>query len=359
MISVLFNFFLLLSKLECALVRTEHVEPLEFRIALKLINNLRDSCIAYGYSLVTLPRMDLYKPTSNLMLNQIMKNEYVAFWQHLRQHLDCSKYASWLCKRSKGTAVALGRSVSKTGQRRGIAEAILLKPLFKRNRLNNLYSECLLFKQDDTLECLKVVVKNNVHDPEEREMSLTALVFLDNAANVTASHLELLRSADHKALEFIRDWDRINTVQRIIYLSLLLHARHIIAHLVNNQEEADKMSMMETQLTRIIITEFPSNMIQEVKREQIVAGGTAECIEDKKHISRVVKEIRLLLVKQALKKDNHQTLFLDKDGVLYIGINESCNDHEYRRLVLDSIKHDVMNGKLNLPANPMHFKLEF
>ena len=349
--------------MECALDQTEQVERLEFRSGLKFINNLRYSSIATESTLIALPKMDLYRPTSNPMVNQVMKSAYVAFWKRLRHNIDCGRYATWLNRKSKGVALAFGRPLCKTGQRRGITEASLLKPIFKGDFMSNLYSECLSFKHFDAIKCLKVVIKEHVHDPVEREMSLTALEFLDIAANVPASNrdLKLLRSADNQALECIRDWDRIYFIPKIIYLSLLLHARHIIAHLVNNQEEEDKMSKIKVQLNQLIFTEFPLNMIREIGREQIVAGGTATCLEDEKHIVRAVKEIRMLLVRQSPSDDNSQSLFMDDDCVLYIGMNEGSygNDYRFCMSVLDSIKQDAINGKLTMPTNPTLFKFEF
>ena len=360
----LLYIFLLLSRMKCALHRTEHVfKDFELHNALKFINNLRDCSIASDYSLFTLPMMDLFKPTSVPVVNHIMKNAYVAYWQHLRQHHDCSRLMTWLVKRSKGAALSLDRPVGKTSQLRGIAEAALLEPIFKGDYMSHLYSECHVIKHVDTIKCLKTVIVNYVHDLVKREMILTALYFLDIAANIPASNRDLkaLRSVDIQALGCIRDWDRINTIPRILYLSLFLHARNIISHLMNNQEESNQVSKLEALFDQILNNEFPSNMIKEIRREQIVAGGTAFCAGDTKHTVRAVKEIRLLLVKQSLKDEHYQTLFLDDNSVLYVSLNEGCyrNDHLEYEIALDLIKQDVMNGNLNLPTNPIAYELKY
>ena len=357
------------TRVECALVRTEHGQHCQFRNVLELIGDLRVCSKASKYYLAKLPRMDLYTPTSNSIVNQIMKNAYIAFWQHLRRRHGYSQYMRWLIERSKGTVLSFQFNATGTGKRRKIPEAHFLKPLFKGSPLNKLYSECLLSKTIDPLMCLKEAVESNVHDHVEREMSLTANWFLNLAVNVatttntfplTERDLKLLRSADSQALECIRDWDRIYSIPKVLYLSFLLHARNIISHLMNNQEESQKMLKMESQLNQIVITELPSNMIKEVKREQISAGGWVTCFENMKHTVRAVKEIRLLLVKQALKEVYNQRLFLDDDCVLYISMNEGCYDNDLiiLKLIFDSVKRDAINGNLNMDDNPSLFNLQ-
>ena len=352
--------------MECSLDRAEHFEECEFRNALEFVNDLRNFSNIGRYTLVQFPRMDLYMPTSNTIVNQVMEKAYVAFWKHLRRHTDYGCYVKWLVDRSKGAALALQYHAAKRTDQRGLAEALMLMPIFRGDHLSKLYLECLYSQKGDIMKCLKGAIETSMPDPVEREISLTAHWFLDFAVNAMANtsyplserDLKLLRSENaHKC---IRNWDRIYSIPRILYLTIIIKARQLVAQLINDQEKSDRMSEMEELLNKILITEFPSNMIREVKREQVVAGGSLTFTENKKQTLLTVKEIRLLLVSQALRRVHNQSIYLDINNyVLYISMNEDefGHDHTVFDIIIDAFKHDIMNGNLAMTNNPTLFNL--
>ena len=369
--SVCFSLYLMLlmvSKMECALVKTEDFSRHESRNALEFISDLRDRSNISRYAAVKFPRLDLYIPTSNFAVNQAMEKEYVAFWNHIRQHANYVAYVTWLVGKSKGAALALQYHAAKKTDQRGLAEARLLKPIFKGDHMSKLFIECLYSQTGDIMKCLKGVMETNILNPVEREISLTAHWLLDFAMNATADttyplserDLKLLRSADEESLKCIRNWDRIYSIPRTLYLSMSLQARQLIAHLMNDQEESDRLSEMEELLDNILITEFSSNMIREVKRAKIDAGGSVIFTEGKKKTLRTVREIRLLLVRQALKRVCSQSIYLDiTNSVLYISMNEDWyrNDGIVFDALIDAFKQDVLKGRLTMPNNPTLFSL--
>lgn len=163
---------------------------------------------------------------------------------------------------------------------RGITEAQILKPLFIKHSLHKVYLECLTPKGMSVLECLRCAIESAVKDDVEREMGLCAVWYLEIAVNVSTStkhelsyrDLMALRS-DQYALQCIRDWDRIYTIPKVLYLIFLLNARKLISHLTNSVEESDKISRFQTSLYQIISDEFPSNLMKEMKRELIDNGS--------------------------------------------------------------------------------------
>ena len=130
--AVLAFFFLLLvisNKVHCA--SSSHSDDDEFQNALYFIGDLRRCSALCEWFGTELPELRKYVSTSNKVVNCIMKEEHIHFWQKLRQG-DYRPLMKRLVEESMGTALQLYDRMginSRTRSRRGFDEANILKPL--------------------------------------------------------------------------------------------------------------------------------------------------------------------------------------------------------------------------------------
>ena len=337
----------------------------DFRNALQFINSVRGSsflCENYG---ISLPELSLYTATPNKVVNCLMEEQYIAFWQELRQR-SYSQDNKQLVELSMGTAVGLHEMTQKKAKAisKGTFETNLLKPLFYHNDMREAYLKCKLQNNENILDCVEDVVGRSRSYPVMwKEMTLSAVWMLKMALNIATGGsyalldiLDFLRS-DDRAIACVRDWDRITTIPKILYLTFLIQARQLIAHLTENVEEAGAAAKLHMDLGLLINTEFPSKMIRVVKQEQAVYGALWLCEDQVKKRKHLIKQALLISVKQKDKKLGKVSTLFVYDGALYVSVPDYFidNDPEEVRELFGKIMEEVWVGSLTLKANPMGY----
>ena len=360
---LLYRFILLMLSIE-VLCSEGNMEHTELWSALASINDLRYCSIINKYSHFKLPEVLLNGLKSNWMVNQLVKERHTLFWKELRQH-DYRRYARRMVERSKGAAIDLQFSLNDTSSRKRVTEAQLLEPYFSSRSMQKLYLKCLISKGVDVLECLKCLIEDLVEDDLEREMILCALWFLEIAVDVSSNtHYHLsdrdlmsLRS-DYYALHCIRDWDRLYSIPKLVYLTFLLNARILLAQLANDFEQWDKVSRMRMAFEQLVNAEFPSNLMREVRREMIDSGSLTLKHQDKR-VRRVVSELRLLLVQQALDDDYTPTMFLE-GTTAYLSIAESYREDSpgAKDQLFNAVVGILVNRDFVINRNPSYLNIK-
>lgn len=338
----------------------------EFRTSLEFVSELRICSFGSSHIQLKLPTLSLFAPTLNPTVTQIVKEKYVAFWQEMQQH-DFRRYTKRLVELSKGAYLPFYFNLKYFRNDNGKEVIQYLKPLFKGNLIKH-YLECLKSTDADKWRCLQKAIEKNVYDEVDREMSLCAHHLLDMAVDIEERgefdiryyHREALRSDEH-ALDCIRKWDRIFTIPKILYLTFLLHARKLIAHLTGDQVQSKIIANMQMQLERLIDTEFPKSMrMMEVKREA-VNGTLIYNVDVKTEHSRVVNEVRLFVIEQYLYDDDkiRHVLYLEND-VVYISTHKDPYEKkpEILQTLFEKVMKDLLDGNLIMRQNPMFYSFK-
>ena len=334
----------------------------EFQSALYFIGDLRRCSALCEWFGTELPVLHKYVPTSNKVVNCIMEEEYIHFWQNLRKG-DYRPLMKRLVEESMGTDLQLYDRMgnnSRTRKRRGIDEANILKPLLLKV-LPQAYLKCIVSKnEEDVLDCLKRNVERNICEGLEREMILSSIWLLDISTQieecggyvVSQRELSFLRS-DESALACVCDWDRIATIPKILFLTFFLQAHQLIAYLTKDAEEADNVARLQMELKKKVSTEFPLRMMMEIIRANVI--GSLLYKKEKQNVRRPISEVRLVLVKQQLKVEHAPKLF-QKNQTLYISVPEFYHekDDSLERL-FDRVVQEMSNGSLIMNCNPMPY----
>ena len=308
----------------------------DFRNALSTLNELRQCAFQSEYRWFKLPKLASLAKTSNSVLNSILEEQHIKFWQFLRK-FDYEQDMKRLLHHCKGAALGLGLSAKSNpllGFHSSAKEAALLRPVFKMD----LHNFCLILKKskgEHALDRLKKAVQGDAlgYDRLKTDMILSAIHFLDIALLVkkgswyafTTHHLDCLQSSD-RALHCIRDWDFVDTVPQMLYLTFILHARQIIAYLsedsVDCGDECQKVTNQQYDLERVILTEFPSQMMKEIRKESD-ANFAINFVEKSVRSRPVIHAVHLLSVKPPRSTCTlSANLYLDGD-TLYITAIES------------------------------------
>ena len=353
-------FILLLSHIVLGLESNERNN--DYLNVLGFVNSLRDCAILGKFRGIRLPFLTNYRKTSCTVVNTVVKEEYIAFWQQLRQRdhtQDNQRLAEW----TKGAAVGLFYSPELNpdfSKSSAAAEANLLRPLFS-DFLHKQVSKCILLRGENALVCIRKEVERNIKDGLKKEMILSAVHLLSVSVLIRKScwdsfsenELESLRSLDQRALDCAKKWDRYATIPKILYLIFLLHARHLIAFLSNNSEEPRIISNMQSELGRLIHTEFPSKIIKDARRQECGSTMITIISGDSKTETCMIKEVNLLFVKRSRKIFNTvANLYLD-DCTLYISVDESIGLSPYlNERVVKLIMQKVAAKGFILRENP-------
>ena len=220
-------------------------ESSEYMRSLNFLNDLRNCSIRTKNCGIRLPELSGYTKSSNSIVNSVIEEEYIKFWQMLQKQsyeLDLSQ----MLLQSKGACIVrFHPSKYVPEQYRYSAEGIVMRPLFVGS-MKNACLKCVSMKSGNVLNCiLKVVKACDAYGALEKEMIICAINFLKMTVFIAQtsfhkfSQLELdrLRSSDC-ALSCIRDWDRNASIARILFLAFFLQARKIISHVSRNTEDS-------------------------------------------------------------------------------------------------------------------------
>ena len=248
----------------------------EYRNSLNLVNNLRSCSIESTHRGINLPELSAYSQTTNSVVNSVVEDEYTIFWKELQER-GHEQDMDQLILRSKGSCIArFHHSKYAPHHWHFNAESKVLRPLFTCT-LRAPFLKCCTLSLEKGLNCIAKVLKNcGDYGAFEKEMIMCVIKFLNISVyifstsfhNIQAWELESLLS-DDSALSCIQTWDRNASIARILFLTFRLNARIIVSHLTENKEESQVIATMQNDLQRIIQTEFPCNMIKEVRREII------------------------------------------------------------------------------------------
>ena len=238
---------------------------------------------------------------------------------------------NWLDIYSKGAALPFNPSSIKPPKNAGAVESSLLLPLLKGS-LPKYRLRCIAAKEENVLgSVFSMIAASKLYVGLEKELVLSAVLMLGIAtlvskrdwSAVSEDEKKDLRS-DDRALKCIRDWDRHSTGLKILYLKFILHARQLIAHISNNTEESKTVASLQTDLERIIQTEFPLNIMKEVVREN--GQFSINFTVSKMVYNGFVDEVQLLSVKGRRNYGNMGSLFLD-NFKLYVSVEESYGNN--------------------------------
>ena len=357
--SLLFFLTLLSRGVQCLGSKPESSELWN---ALGLICDVRRCLYTSEHHRVMLPKRIAFIPTSNAAVNEVIERINVAFWQNMRQ-LDHSRYMRNMVEISKGAALPMKFQI-KRAHRRGSYEAQLLKPIFANHSLNRQYRECLLSKTSDIMECVKAVIEKFADDSKAKDIALTAYRFLDIAVDVYTSAIHPLSEQDlialrsDGALPCIRDWDRNNTIPRIIYLTYLLSARRLIAHLTSNIVEMENVSKVQREFEEIVDTKFPASLIREGRREMI--DGSIIHIHQSKRQIRSISELEMFVVKQVSKSNLVPVAFLE-ETTLYVSISENYggDDPDAANVLFETFLKEISTETIVMKENPTAIFLQW
>ena len=353
-----------------------------FLDALRFISNLRECDIQSEHVSIKLPELTSYATvsTSNVTVNKILEKEYIEFWQEMRKR-DYEKDRNRLDVISKGAAlsstVAPEASLASSvfADVPASAEVSLLLPLMKGDLLQ--YRRRIASAKEGNLfdSLNKVLRTNSEYSEVEKELVLSAATMLDIAgkiskcsrAMVTLNEFDALRS-DGLAFECIRDWDRNTSSLKILYLTFILHARKLIAHVSNTLDGAKTIAAMQADLERIIQTELPLNLITEVGRE-VNNTHTFKFSEDHTAYQESIDAVHLIFVKDSRKlvnskwNANLQRLMEDQvslfyeNHIVYVSVAESFGKSftDGWKSLLDEIMQIITEDDVTIEENPMNF----
>ena len=313
-------------------------EETGFRTALSFISKLRHCAMQSEHHCIKLPELTAYAETSNSVVNDVLEEVYVKFWQALRER-DYEQDLKRLLHYCKGAAMGLYLSPDLNPVLclfSGAKEAALLRPLYKETF--GLFMKSKSSKGKNALQRLMMMVEENAlgYDRLKMEMSLRAIRFLDLALVIskcswyasTLHELDSLRTGD-RALHYIRDWDFNATVPRIMYLTYILHARQIITYLSEpgekRDDESQKVAKLQEDLEQVILTEFPSQMMMKIGGEMDV-NYSINFVEKMVRTRPIIRSVHLMSVKPPRKNNGALgNLYLEGD-VLYITVVESIGE---------------------------------
>ena len=351
-----------------------------FLNALKFISKLRDCDIQSEHLKIKLPKLSSYATAStlNVIVDMVIESEYLRFWQKLRKW-DYGQDKVRLDALSKGAALAnlkIPTLHSNDGGVTGVSESSLLVPVLKGG-LPRFRLKCIFTDADKLFESLAGrIERSKYYLGLEKQLVLSAVRMLDIAVQiskcswtvVSEEEKSALRSND-RAIECIRVWDRNSTSLKILYLTFILHARQLIAHLSNNTEESMVVTSLQKDLERIVQTEFPLNIMKEVGWENV--PRVLYFSNDEKVYQRSVSEVHLLFAKDGPKYVRNArnlifkkavkdvgNLFVERDK-LYVSVGESVgNDYPggWERF-LDDTMRDVSKKDFVMSENPTTFYL--
>ena len=358
---LLLTLFAMFSYVEATKGNTEFIGGLAF------INKLRDCSLICKHCGIKLPELTLYKPTSNSVVNMKMEEEYIKFWQELRQQ-GYDQYVKQLVDHSRGAAFAVFVTPldgSDVVTMNGSIVAKHLRPLFRRPS-RTAFSKAL--KEEFVLDALeRLAEKSYQNNRIEREMVLSAIKLMNIAAQIASCswnwinvlEFEELRSDDRALTCISSDWDRNASIPKILYLTYFLNARKLISHLSNNTEESKVVTLMQMELERIIKAEFPFKMTKELSRIKVI-DGALNYDKDGHKCRRVFDEVRLLSVKKPRSMIIFLiSVFLD-DRMLYILIQEPYFEKYSSNWdgLLIKILNDIIKDSFVMSENPMGMKCD-
>ena len=330
--------FLLIAFSKVFCLKGDALRTDDFKNALGFINELRHCCIQSEFRWFKLPELTRFAKTLNSVVNSTLEEEYIRFWQAVRK-IDYEQDMQRLAEHSKGAALSLHLSPDANSDLisySGSDEAALLRPVFKNDM--RLYSSGIKLKGQNVLDRFARLVRDNApgYDRLKKEMILGAIHFLDVALLVrtrgwyanSAHVLESLRTGD-RALRYIRDWNFHNTMPRMLYLTFILHARRIILYLseqgLDCDDESRKVTTLQNDFERLIITEFPSQMAKEVWRSTNV-DYQINVLKDQFRSRHVVRAVYLWSVGKVGRSSNVMAnVYLD-GSTLYITADESVEE---------------------------------
>ena len=332
----------------------------EFINSLNFVNILRSCSIESKHHGVKLPELTGYSKTTNSVVNSAVENEYITFWQMLQKQ-SFDKDIEQLLIQSKGAClVGLRQSEYDPDNYLYNIESKILRPLFA-GTLKAPFLKCFN-SHGNALYCIRKVVKcSEEYEALDREMIMCAIWFLAVSVNIRqtsfhkfqACELESLLS-DDRAISCIRNWDRNASIARILLLTFRLNARKIISYLTKNAGESQIVSTMQTNLWRIIQTEFPCNMIEEVRREKIAPSLITFIDAMEKH-KRIVGEVRIWFVKSPRRTiDKEPNVYVD-ESILYFSVEEQIGEWSCDSVnsTVEALIKKITEGNWSMTSNPM------
>lgn len=326
----------------------------KYRNALSFINELRHREAYCKYFEIHLPEHSHYKPTPNEIVNDHLQKSYVKFLQHLRK-LDYYLSMKRLVEQGLGTALPICYSFQRDeGKVRARWEANLLQPLFTTRR----YLTCIL-READLISCLERYAKEDGKNEVEVEMTITAMHFIKQAVEVVKSwwffldeaELNKLRS-DESAIRSVKEWDRISTIPKVLYLKFILHGRSLISAITNNTAEQFSVSNLQLLLKQTLDLEFPNRMLIEVRREQIQCRVILN-LEGSPRKQVQIEQIILVMVMQRLNIEKTPRIFV-KDTVVYISVAQYYGEEDPQELerLFDRVVNKLKRNNYVLNINP-------
>ena len=297
-----------------------------------------------------------------------MKERYVQFWEALRQ-LGFTQDNKRLVELSLGTAIEYREvtQVKAIVTSKGAFEMNILKPMFYHNGdMKDAFLRCKLQSKEHMLDCAADVARKSRHHPVVwKEMMLGAIGMLKTALNVAAGgyyalidNLDSLRS-DDRAIACVSDWDRVTSIPKVLYLTFLLRARQLIAHMTENKEETNAVGKLLLELDLLINSEFPSKMIRVVKQEQTPNGALYLYENQIRKRKQLIKHVKLVSVKQKDQKLGKLSNLFAHDDTLYVSVPEHSIEGNYDGVMefFRNVVKEVGTGRITMKTNPMADKL--
>ena len=331
--------------------------------SLAVVNNLRECAILGEFHGTRLPALSNYRTTSCPAVNWVVDTEYTAFWQNLRKRdhfRDAQQLADW----SKGVAIFVTSDKNPDfSTSSSVAEANLLLPLCPlfSDSLQRNVMQCIRLGGGKALDCIRTEVEGELPNGIEKEIILSAvhllsvsvLVRKSNWDTIRENELDCLRSLHRRALDCVRVWDRYVTLSKILYLTFLLHARHLIAFLSNNTRHLLIISCMQVELGRLIQAEFPSKIVKEVMRKQCV-NTSINCVgEDSKRGIRMISEVRVFSVQRSRKILNAFANIFVKGSTLFMSVDEAVGkNNQACGNIVEMIMQWITSRDFDMKENP-------
>ena len=330
----------------------------EFLNALSFIGNIRECDIQSQHFNIKLPELTSYatSSTSNEAVNKVIEQKYSEFRQEVRKW-NYEQDKKRLDALSKGAALAFFRShisfmqseTTRNSRLPGADESALLVPVLKgvlpRYRL-----KCISAKDEDMLGSLKNMIESSEeYAGLEKEMVLSAVHMLGIAVQIvkfnwTSVSEEDKRAlcSDDRAIDCIREWDRNSTSLKILYLTFILYARQLIAHISNNTKDSNIVAKLQVDMERIIQTELPVKLMREVGQVENVTFAYNIYIGGKVCQGKI-SEIHVLFVKDVRKVDRCVKI-LDTRGKIEKVVNVFLESHRLYLSVAESYGSNFPNG---------------
>ena len=342
-------------------LNTSHLENGKHMNSLDFVNSLRKCSMESKYHGIKLPELSSYTKTTNSVVNSVVEDEYTTFWQILQKQGYETDLEQLLLQSKGACLVKFDQSAYDPDTIFYKAESKVLRPLFA-GPLKAPFLKCFNLSLGNSLDCITKVVKNcEEYGALEKEMIICAVKFLNISVYVykTSFHkfspleLDSLRSND-RAVSCIRNWDRYASIARILFLTFFLNARKIISHLTEDYEDSTKIASIQTDIGRILHTEFPRKMIKEVRREKI-ATSSITFIDAMSRHKRIVNEVRLWYVKSPRKTiDRDPNVYVD-GYILYFSVEEQIGEWSSDSVnsILEALIEMIIEGNWNMTSNPM------